>query len=229
MKILAIDTSTRFLCIAVYDDGRIYEYNLESCRQHSRLIILTIKRILDSLGWEPDDIDYYCCGTGPGSFMGLRIGIAAIKGLAWSLNKPVLAISSLDTLAKNADRDGIIMPAIDAKRKLIYCSVYKNKNCKLKRISPYILVSVEEFLKKAKAGSIILGDAIDLYTREFLSGIKGAVLLDKDYWRVQPHNMIYLALEQIKNKKIYSAFSIKANYLYPKECQISRGRACPVP
>lgn len=220
MKILGIDTSTKFLCLGIYDQGRIYEYNLECGRKLSSLLTTTIKRAVEALNWQINDIDYFACGLGPGSFTGLRIAVATIKGMAWSLNKPLLGISSLDILAKNVAGDAVIVPAIDAKRNLIYCSIYKNKKGILRRTAPYMLLSIDDFLKKVRANSTLLGDAITLYKEKILKNISGVTILDKDYWHLQGHNIIYLALEELRNKKINNAFDIKPIYLYPKECQI---------
>lgn len=222
MRILGVDTTTRFLCLAAYDNGWVYEYNLELGRKHSQLITLSIKRVLEALNWKPEDIDYFACGLGPGSFTGLRIGIATVKGLAWSLNKPVLGIPTLDILAKNAVQDGVIVPAVDAKRGLIYCALYRAAKGGLKKISPYMLLSLGAFLKKIRPGSIILGDAVGLYKQQILRGIKGANILDKDYWYPAGRNIVYLALRQIEQGKISNAFKIKPIYLYPKECQIKK-------
>lgn len=220
MKILGLDTTTKFLCLGIYDDGKVYEYNLELNKKHSTLLTVTIKRALDALCWDPGDIDYFACGLGPGSFTGVRIGVSAVKGLAFSLEKPVLGVSTLDILAKNVNEGAIVIPAVDAKRNLIYSCIYRNSQGSLKRISPYMLLSIEGFLKKAKLGSIIFGDAVNLYKERILKNVKGVTILDKDYWYPNGHNLIYSALEQLKRKKISNAFDIEPIYLYPKECQI---------
>lgn len=223
MKILAIDTTTKFLTIAIYSDGKIGEYNLEVGRQLSNLITLSIKRVLDAVNLEVKDIDYFACGLGPGSFTGIRTGVATIKGLSWIRNKPVIGISTLDILAQNIkDTDKQIIPVIDAKRNLIYSAIYKKKSGLLKRIGAYLLVSKEELCKRAGKNSIILGDAISLYGDSFVKNIKGAQILDKDYWYPKAHNLIALALGKIKAKKFKDAFNIKPIYLYPKECQIKK-------
>lgn len=223
MRILGIDTTTKFLCIVLYEDGRVYEYNLEVGRKLSAVICVTIKRILDSLKLKASSIDYFACGLGPGSFTGVRIGLATIKAMAWSLNKPIIGIPTLDILAKGARlKDGYIIPAIDAKRNLIYCSKYKVKNGNLKRVSAYMLIDIEEFLEKAKDNSVFLGDALNLYKDKLLGKIKGAIVLDKDNWYPKGHSIIELALEKIKAKEFDSVFKIKPIYLYPKECQIRK-------
>ncbi len=240
MKILGIDTTTKFLSLGVYDNAnpvrntiynkgyskisngaKIYEYNLDLGRRHSNLLMVTIKRVLDALGWDARDIDYFACGTGPGSFTGIRIGIATIKGLSFSLNKPVIGISTLDILARNAGiTDDPIVPIIDARRSLIYCSVYRKKNNILRRMMPYMLLTEEEFFKKAGNNAVLLGDAVNLYKQKILENIKGATILEKEHWYPKGRSIVELALERIKNNKIDNPFELAPIYLYPKECQI---------
>ncbi|MCX5706656.1 MAG: tRNA (adenosine(37)-N6)-threonylcarbamoyltransferase complex dimerization subunit type 1 TsaB, partial [Candidatus Omnitrophica bacterium] len=149
MKILAIDTTTKFLCLGIYDGAKTYEYNLEVGPKLSSLLAVTIKRALEALNFDVQAIDYFVCGLGPGSFTGMRVGLSTIKGLAWVTNKPVIGIPTLDILAKNVDiNDRLIIPVIDAKRSLIYCSVYKKQGAKLSRITPYLLITKNELFKK---------------------------------------------------------------------------------
>jgi tRNA threonylcarbamoyl adenosine modification protein YeaZ len=221
MKILGIDTSTKFLCLGLSDDRKIYEYNLEVERALSTLLSVTIKRSLDALGWKASDIDYFACGLGPGSFTGIRVGVAAIKGLSWVTHKPVIGVSSLDIIAGNArNPDQPVVTIIDAKRNLIYCGIYKIKNGALIRTAPYMLLTETEFLKKVPRNAIITGDALNLYKEKILRYVKGAKLLEKDYWYPKAHNIIELALDKVKEKKFSDSFKIKPIYLYPKECQI---------
>ncbi len=221
MKILAVDTTTKFLSLGIYDNAKVYEYNLEVARQLSSLLGVTIKRVLDAFGWQLDDIDYFACGLGPGSFTGVRVGLATIKGISWVINKPMIGISTLDILAKDvAHTDNPIVPIIDAKRNLIYCSIFKNKNGRLDRLKPYMLLNEEEFFKHVKPKSILLGDAVSLYKEKIIENIKGATILDNGYWYPKARNTIELALGRIKDKKFDNPFKINPIYLYPKECQI---------
>jgi len=252
VKILGIDTTTRFLCLGIYNDNKIYEYSLDLGRRLSSLITPTIKRVLDALGWQIKDIDYFACGLGPGSFTGMRVGIATVKGLAFSLNKPVVGVSTLDILARNAGITGAyVIPIVDARRNLIYCSIYRNKFGQSVRIKPYMLLTIDEFLMvqesvlkhfpvplrkslkviaegdflkktKIKDSTVILGDAINLYKQKILMHMKNVTVLDKDYWYPRGRNIIHLAIERINSKKVNSASEIKPVYLYPKECQIRK-------
>jgi tRNA threonylcarbamoyl adenosine modification protein YeaZ len=187
----------------------------------SRLLVPAIQRVLCALGLKIADIDYFACGLGPGSFTGMRIGLAIVKGLSVVRNKPLIGISSLDILAKNAPVDhALIVPAIDARRGLIYCCSYKSEAGVLKRKSQYALLTLDEFIKRFNHKPIILGDAVSLYRDKLRDSLKGAKVLEKDHWQLKAHNLIELALAKIKAKQFSSALKIKPIYLYPKECQI---------
>ncbi|MDP2927407.1 MAG: tRNA (adenosine(37)-N6)-threonylcarbamoyltransferase complex dimerization subunit type 1 TsaB [Candidatus Omnitrophota bacterium] len=221
MKILGIDTTTARLCLGLYVDGKFYEYSLQVGRSLSALLVPAIQRVIRAVGLKIADIDYFACGLGPGSFTGMRIGLATIKGLSVVKNKPVIGISTLDILAKNAQvKDRLIVTALDARRSLIYCSSYKYEQGSLKRKSAYSLLSLDELVKKFPAKAVVLGDAVALYGDALLTRIKNATVLDKDYWSPQAHNLMELALAKIKAKQFSSALTIKPIYLYPKECQI---------
>jgi len=223
VKILGIDTTTKLLSLGIYDDGKVYEYTLEVGRRLSSLLSVTIKRALDTLGWRVEDIDYFSCGLGPGSFTGIRVGLATIKAMSWAVKSPVIGISTLDILASDVRvTDASIVPIIDAKRNLFYCSVYENKNGHLKRIKPYMLLNEEELFRKIKGDAVLLGDAIGLYREKILMNIKRATILERDYWYPKAHNIIMLALERLKDNKFKHSFDIKPIYLYPKECQIKQ-------
>jgi len=225
MKLLGIDTSTRTLSIGIADGQKIYEYSLAAEKMHSALLVPTIKRLIDGLGLSLKDMDFFACGIGPGSFTGVRIACATIKGLCYSLDKPVIAVPSLDILAQNAlfagaGRYSRIVPLVDAKRGLVYCGVYSQALGVLKRVRALRLVPFSEALTMCKPGTVVLGDALALYANEFSRGLRGVMLLDKDYWAPAGRGIIARALVLLKEKKAADAFNLNPLYLYPKECQI---------
>jgi len=222
MKIIAIDTTTKFLSLGLYDRDKLGEYYLELGKLHSKLLIPTLEKTLDAFGWSVQDADYFACGVGPGSFTGVRIGMSCVKALAWSLSKPIVGIPSLDILAQNVETDGVVTAALDAKRNLVYCAVYKRKNNALKRLSDYMLLTIDDFVKKTPAGCVVVGDAGYLYKNELLMSGKRLIITDKDYWLFWPRNMISLSLEKINKGQVSDAFDITPIYLYPQECQIRK-------
>ena len=223
MKILAIDTTTKFLTLAVYNNGRVAEYNLETGNKLSTLLVPTIKRVLEALELNLQEIDYLAAGVGPGSFTGIRLGLSAIKGFSFALGKPMIGIATLDVLAMNAPLgDQRIIPAIDAKRGLIYSSVYKYKKGKLTKTIPYSLLTKDEFFRNIKPLSIIFGDALNLYRDDIKRDIGEVSFLDKDLWYPKARNIITLALNRIGKNKSGLNSKINPIYLYPKECQIRK-------
>jgi tRNA threonylcarbamoyladenosine biosynthesis protein TsaB len=149
--------------------------------------------------------------------------LSTIKGLSIVRNKPVVGVSTLDILAENViSNNALIVPAIDARRGLIYCCSYKREKGMLKRKSEYKLLTLDEFIKKFADKAVILGDAADLYKDKILARSKGVFFLDKDYCFPKAHNLIRLALEKIRIKQFSSAQEIKPIYLYPQECQIKK-------
>ncbi|MFC1804381.1 tRNA (adenosine(37)-N6)-threonylcarbamoyltransferase complex dimerization subunit type 1 TsaB [Candidatus Omnitrophota bacterium] len=221
MKILGIDTSTKILALGAYDGSKIYEYNLETGRKLSSLLAPTIQRVIRALGWRAQDIDCFACGLGPGSFTGLRIGMALIKGIAWSQGAPVIGISTLDILARNAKlKNGYLVPVIDAKRNLIYSGFYRVRQGVCSKVSKYMLLNSEDLVKKAKSGSLFLGDALSLHSEAIMSNNKDAVIMGEDYWYPRGRHIIDLALERLRKKKFTDAAKIRPIYLYPKDCQV---------
>jgi ribosomal-protein-alanine acetyltransferase/universal bacterial protein YeaZ len=131
MRVLAIDTSAEVCSVAIVEDGILIK-SLKSNGEveHSQTLMPMIKTILESLNITLDDIDLLACGTGPGSFTGIRIGIAAIKAFSDSKNIPVVGIKSLEALAyevviKKGRPNCKILSMIDAKNENVYFGAYK--------------------------------------------------------------------------------------------------------
>ncbi|MFY9402774.1 MAG: tRNA (adenosine(37)-N6)-threonylcarbamoyltransferase complex dimerization subunit type 1 TsaB [Candidatus Omnitrophota bacterium] len=223
MRILALDTTTPFFSLAIYDNGKVYEYNLKTKVRLSKLLAPIVKSCLDALNLKPLDIDYFAVGAGPGSFTGIRLGLSFVKGLGLALKKPLISFSTLDIMALNCRlTDKKIMPAIDAKRALIYTCEYRYKNEKISRFSPYLLIGLKDFLKRINSPSVVFGDALYPYKDEILRKSSKVSFLDRDLWYPKAHNIITLALERISKEKKRSNLSIKPIYLYPDDCQVKR-------
>ena len=143
MYCLAVDTSSKFLCVAVIKDEKILaQYNKVHERQHSVLLLSKIEKVLRSSGLSLCDMDCFAVDIGPGSFTGLRIGIAAVKGLSLAMNKPIIGICSLDLIAALQPETGkMICPVIDAKRQQVYGAFYKHSKNQIKRDRPFEVVS----------------------------------------------------------------------------------------
>ena len=173
MKIVAIDTSAIVATVAVTEDTKpLAQYTINNGNTHSETLLPMIEASLKVLKLTIDDIDLFACSAGPGSFTGVRIGAATIKGLAFNRNKPCAPVSSLDALAHNLlYADGIVCPVMNARRSQLYNALFLCENGKLTRICEDRLVSVfdlEEELKKYSDKKIYLcGDGYDIAKNAF--------------------------------------------------------------
>lgn len=146
MKILALETSAKSVSCAVVEDGA----PLASAYQctgltHSRTLLPMVDAMLKNADLTIDDMDALAIAAGPGSFTGLRIGIAAVKGLAWAADKPCLGISTLEAMAENiAHLNGLVVGAMDARRAQVYNAVFEAKDGVLTRLTPDRAISLED-------------------------------------------------------------------------------------
>jgi tRNA threonylcarbamoyladenosine biosynthesis protein TsaB len=229
MNILAIDTSSKRLCVGLMNrKGKIVKYNINAGKRHTELLVPTIKKALARAKLSLKEIDYLAVGLGPGSFTGLRIGLATIKGFAAALEKPVVGLPTLDVLARNAlpQDDKIVCPVIDAKRNLLFTALYKADSKKLKRTSIYLLISIDELLKKIDHGTavVFLGDGLRVYQERLKQKLRNSIFLKEDVWYPEAQKLIELAGELIDKGKTSDAKRLKPIYLYPKECQIRNSK-----
>jgi len=125
MNILAFDTSTDNLGIALKNDRGTYSFTLCEALRHSEKLLPLAELVLDAAGTKISEIDLLVCAKGPGSFTGLRIGMSTVKGMAFALSVPVVSVPTLDFLASGYNYfDGAVIPVLDAKKNRFYTAVY---------------------------------------------------------------------------------------------------------
>ena len=167
MMILAIECSAKAASAAIGLDGELYaQYFQNNGQTHSRSIMPMIRDMFACCGKKLEDVDAIAVSVGPGSFTGLRIGIAAAKGLAWAGDKPCIAVSTLEAMAAQiAFAEGIICCGMDARRGQIYNALFESEGGKPQRLTPDRAISLEELgneLKDEKKSIITIGDGASL-------------------------------------------------------------------
>lgn len=127
MKILALDSTANTSTVALLEDERLIAlYTVNTKNTHSETLLPMVKALLDSSSTKIDEIDAFAVANGPGSFTGVRIGVATIKGLAFGTNKKCVAVSTTEALSVNLDGfDGIVCPIMNARRGQVYTCIYK--------------------------------------------------------------------------------------------------------
>lgn len=163
MKILALETSAKSVSCAVVENGAPLASNYQCTGlTHSRTLLPMIDALLKNAELTLDAIDALAIAAGPGSFTGLRIGIAALKGLAWAADKPCLGVSTLEAMAENvAHLDGLIVGAMDARRSQVYNALFGAKGGALTRLTPDRAISLAELaaeLSHEERPITVLGD-----------------------------------------------------------------------
>ena len=124
MNYLAIDTSNTTLLLIACKDGKTFVYEDKTCGvKHSQSVMVETEKLLDRAGLTLSDCDFFACVVGAGSFTGIRIGVSTVKALAFATNKPVLSITTFDTLAYNKD-SGKHLAIINAKHGSFYACGY---------------------------------------------------------------------------------------------------------
>ncbi|MBX4271579.1 tRNA (adenosine(37)-N6)-threonylcarbamoyltransferase complex dimerization subunit type 1 TsaB [Clostridium estertheticum] len=176
MKILSLDSATQSATCAILDDNKVLgEITFNYKKQHSQILMPIIDELFKNTQMNIDDIDAFVASKGPGSFTGLRIGMATIKGLSQGTNKPFVTVSTLDSLAYNlAYTDGIICPILDALRDNVYTALYTFEDKKLNRISDYINISIDELitmLKDKDCTISFVGDGILKFKEKLITNL----------------------------------------------------------
>lgn len=171
MKILAVDASGQVASVAIISDNRILaEYSVDYQKTHSQTLLPMIDEVLQMTETGRETLDVIAVSEGPGSFTGLRIGIATVKGLAAALQIPVVGIPTLEMLAANfMGNQELICPMMDARRNQVYTGIYGFCKDQLQTVLPQRVCAVEEIITELNAMGqevILLGDGADAYCEQ---------------------------------------------------------------
>lgn len=162
MRVLAVDTSAVCAAVAVTENGKILsESQTNTGLTHSRTLMPMIDSTLRNAEISLDSIDFFACSAGPGSFTGIRIGVAAIKGLCDGLNKKCLPVSTLEALAYNLlGRSCTAVSVMDARCNQVYCGIFCVEGEKVTRLTEDEAIKIEDLGEKLKAyeNIIFVGD-----------------------------------------------------------------------
>lgn len=183
MLILGLESSAKAASAALCRDGElIAQYSQCSGLTHSRTLLPMVEDLLRNTETRLDDVDAVAVARGPGSFTGIRIGVAAVKGLCWASEKPVIGVSTLAAMAWNgaaAGEGSLICCCMDARRQQVYNALFEIRDAKPARLVPDRAISLEELareLEKYEKRVFLVGDGAKLcYNRLGELGIAGTI------------------------------------------------------
>ncbi len=168
MKILAVEAAANVCSVALIEDARLLgELTVNNKKTHSQVLMPMIESLLAQCSMDMDAVDALAVSSGPGSFTGLRIGVASVKGLAYAANKPIYGVSTLEAMAYRLPHcAGIVVPIMDARRGQVYCAAYAWEGSSLKTVLAPTAMAIEDlslYLKELKQPCVFLGDGVPIH------------------------------------------------------------------
>jgi len=215
MLILAFETSAKAASVALHDDAKLLAESYQNTGlTHSQTLMVMAEDMLKQCGYSAKDVTHVAVAAGPGSFTGVRIGVAAAKGLAWGLQAPCYGVSTLEAMAKNMGiYEGIVCAVMDARRNQVYNALFRVENGNFSRITEDRAVSLAELgteLAQMEGPVYLVGDG---------SMVAKAALGDRVVMPAE-HRMhqraagvAMVAAEMIAAGAICDAESLQPNYL----------------
>lgn len=224
MKILALETSAKACSAAVTEDGRLLASAFQCTGlTHSRTLMPMVEDMMNNAELKLADCDAIAVANGPGSFTGIRIGVAAAKGLAFGAGKPVVGVSTLEAMARGAaGMDGLIVCAMDARRQQVYNAVFETKDGALTRLAPDRAISLEDLrkeLENCEKRKIIVGDGALLCYNNFLENHIPCVLAPAHLLQQSAVGVAFAAEDRVRGGQVLSAQDLLPVYLRPSQAE----------
>lgn len=226
MHLLAFESSAKSASVALLRDGvLVAEYMQNSGQTHSRTLLKMAEDLLNNCDLTIEDVDAVAAAIGPGSFTGLRIGLAAAKGLAWGRQIPCVGVSTLEAMARSAAMaDGIYVCCMDARRQQVYNAVFSVAGGKLLRLREDRAISIEELeqdLASLSGALILVGDGAGLCHSTMNENSR--LILAPEHMRMQRASGVALAaLEQLKEGTVPPVGEVTLNYLRLSQAERER-------
>ena len=202
VNILAFDTSTDRLSVAVASDGKVLkEIESQAFIRHSEALVPALEKVLKSAHLKLEDIHVIAPGIGPGSFTGVRVGVTVAKLLAYTLKKKLIGVTGFEAIAEGAPiKKGSVAMMMDARRSMVYASIYEKKENSNKIVLKPCLMSAEAFLVKAKKADFF---------------VEGAV-------SPKAGHIAEIAFRKWKKKEFFDPFKLEPLYIHARDCNVTR-------
>ncbi|MDP2599536.1 MAG: tRNA (adenosine(37)-N6)-threonylcarbamoyltransferase complex dimerization subunit type 1 TsaB [Deltaproteobacteria bacterium] len=236
MKILAVDTSTRMGSVALADSEQlIAQTHLHLSVTHAEKLLPAIDEILKQTGWELSALGGLAIAIGPGSFTGLRVGLATLKGFALSHNLPLVGISTLEALAHNgALSDWPVAAILDAKRGEVYAAVYqfqKSDRVSLSNCGPRVLFPEKAIQPNLLCNALkkmgpcwLIGDGALHYQKIFKESLEDLAFFPPEpLMHLQAKWIAWLALPRLQKGEGKNWASLVPNYLRLSDAEVRGG------
>lgn len=218
MKILAFDSTATSASVAVFDDDNLIgEFFINTKQTHSQTLLPMAESLLKNTKVDVKDIDLFAVNTGPGSFTGVRIGVAAVKGMAMALNKPCVAVSTLDSMAYNLlDVNCTAVCVMDARCNQVYNANFKVDNGNVEKLCDDRALSIDELtdeLKSVDGHIVLVGDGAKLCFDKMKDAIPNIKIASIQNRYQKASSTALVALNLYNNGKTLTAEELMPYYL----------------
>ncbi|ACI21548.1 MULTISPECIES: tRNA (adenosine(37)-N6)-threonylcarbamoyltransferase complex dimerization subunit type 1 TsaB [Thermodesulfovibrio] len=221
MRILGIDTSTKYAGIAVLEDGILLaQSTMQFMASHSEKLLPEIAHILEIMKIPLETIDYYAITVGPGSFTGLRVGISTAKGLSFVTKKKVIPVSTLEVIAWEFPYCKYqICPIFDARKKEVFTALFKWENNKILRLKEDSVLGINALVDWIKEKTIFAGSGADFYKEKLIEKLGSKAIFPPLIYSVpHPGIVAYIGLQRINEAT--NGKDLKPEYLRKSEAEI---------
>ena len=220
--ILAIETSSRQLGVAVFDgEQAVSSYEILADYPHAVELPGAVTRVLKEAGVALPTLHGLVVDLGPGSFTGLRIGLAFIKALAFAHRFPVVGISSLQTLAANLPLlSQTVCPILDAKQQNVYAALFRMEGPTPVRLTDDLLGPADQILERLGRPAVFLGDGCRRFREAILRRFPDAVFAPQEVWLPKAAALARLGWVRLAEGKRDDPATLVPHYLYPLDCSV---------
>ena len=227
MLILAFETSAKAASVALLEEGKLLgEAYQNTGLTHSQTLMVMAENLLSQCGKTVADVTDVAVAAGPGSFTGVRIGVAAAKGFAWGRELPCYGVSTLESMARSLGAwQGYVCPCMDARRSQVYNALFYVNQGRLRRVREDRAVALAELgeeLKKLEEPIFLVGDGSNLCYNTLLESVPNLVLPPEHRMHQRASGVALAALEKIRAGESGDANALTPNYLRLSQAERER-------
>ena len=226
MLILAFETSAKAASVALWEGGLLGESYQNTGLTHSQTLMVMAEDLLKQCGKAPADVTHVAVAAGPGSFTGVRIGVAAAKGFAWGRELPLCGVSTLEAMALTLGVwEGTVCCVMDARRNQVYNALFRAEGGSITRIREDRAISLEELgeeLREISGTIYLVGDGSELTHRTLKDTVPNLALPPEHRRHQRASGVALAAVKQIEGGKACDAASLTPNYLRLSQAERER-------
>jgi len=225
IKILALDSTAEVSSVCVCEGERLVcEITVNTGNTHSQTLLPAVEQTLRMAEMSVNDIDVFACSTGPGSFTGVRIGVATVKGIAYGKNKPCVSVSTLEALAYNLiGNNGLISPVMNARRSQVYNALFKCENGYLARLCEdraLAIAELDEELSNKTEPIYLSGDGYEITEKGF-NRTKLSYVPERQRYQ-SAYSVAQIALRKYETGEYINDAALVPIYLRPSQAERER-------